>query len=184
MMMKVFCSMVCTSLLLMSGCQHRQGAKAVAGKTDRLVGDSVRTELKLPDSISGGESLNDIRFSRFEEKDWLDNEYIHTLSKRIDSYRKGKVDVPVFGDYKKEVEGQCIIYNVEPFMMGGLFIQFVFIDVPDKLFSAWVYSDVDTKTRRVSNYEVRNITVEEMENPLPKEEILQIVKEHPELMMK
>jgi len=184
MMMKVFCSMVCTSLLLMSGCQHRQDTKAVAGKTDSLVGDSVRTELTLPDSISGGESLNDIRFSRFEEKDWLDNEYIHTLSKRIDSYRKGKVDVSAFSDYKKEVEGQCVIYNVEPFMMGGLFIQFVFIDVPDKLFSAWVYSDVDTKTRRMSNYEVRNITVEEMENPLPKEEILQIVKEHPELMMK
>ena len=67
--------------------------------------------------------------------------------------------------------------------MGGLFIQFIFVDSPSELFQAWVYSDVDEDTEKITGYYVPDITIGEQNSGLTKEEILKQVKEHPELKL-
>ena len=42
-------------------------------------------------SVPQGKSLNDIRFGGWTQKEWLDNEYIRTIRKRLDAYHKGEI---------------------------------------------------------------------------------------------
>ena len=58
-----------------------------------------------------------------------------------------------------------------------------FIEKPNKVFSVWIYSEVDEKTEVISNYECRGLRLEEYESNFTKEEILQISAEHPELKL-
>ncbi len=51
--------------------------------------------------------------------------------------------------------------KTEPFLAGGLFIQFVFIDSPQDIYSSWVYSDVDPEAGAVTNYSVRGVKKED-----------------------
>ena len=135
------------------------------------------------DSIANGKSLNDIRFANFTDKDWLDNEYIRTLRVYIDAFVNGKVKDDELELYKSDVKGKFVIANVEPFLLGGLFIQIIFIDNPEKVFTAWVYSDVDEDAEKVVGYTVRRISLDERKNELSKEQIFQEMKEHPELKL-
>lgn len=64
--------------------------------------------------------------------------------------------------------------------MGGLFISIVFIDMPETVFNSWVYSEVDTEKEIITDYVVLSIKVAEEKTTFTKEEILQIIKEHPE----
>ena len=135
------------------------------------------------DTIAKGKSLNDIRFANFTDKDWVDNEYIQTLRVYIDSFVSGKVKNEELEPYKNDVKGKFVIANAEPFLMGGLFIQIVFIDKPEKIFTAWVYSDVDEDAEKVVGYSVRRICLDERKNELSREQIFQVMKEHPELKL-
>ena len=135
------------------------------------------------DTIAKGKSLNDIRFANFTDKDWVDNEYIQTLRVYIDSFVSGKVKNEDLEPYKNDVKGKFVIANAEPFLMGGLFIQIVFIDKPEKIFTAWVYSDVDEDAEKVVGYSVRRICLDERKNELSREQIFQVMKEHPELKL-
>lgn len=56
------------------------------------------------------------------------------------------------------LQGKFVIYNVQPFIGGGLFLQVTFFDDPAYLFDAWVYSDVDIESKTVTGYHVQNIT--------------------------
>lgn len=135
------------------------------------------------DTIAKGKSLNDIRFANFTDKDWVDNEYIQTLRVYIDSFVSGKVKNEELEPYKNDVKGKFVIANAEPFLMGGLFIQIVFIDKPEKIFTSWVYSDVDEDAEKVVGYSVRSICLDERKNELSREQIFQVMKEHPELKL-
>ena len=135
------------------------------------------------DTIAKGKSLNDIRFANFTDKDWVDNEYIQTLRVYIDSFVSGKVKNEDLEPYKNDVKGKFVIANAEPFLMGGLFIQIVFIDKPEKIFTSWVYSDVDEDAEKVVGYSVRRICLDERKNELSREQIFQVMKEHPELKL-
>lgn len=144
--------------------------------------------LDIIDSIcdeddSDAESLNDIRFADFEDEDWLDNEYIRTLRQYIDDFNAGKIEDEALNPFRKAAKGKFVIYNVEPALMGGLFIMFTFIDQPEDIFSTWVYSEVNETTRRVTNYSVEGIKHEDFKNDMPREEILKIVNERPELKL-
>ena len=130
-----------------------------------------------------GKSLNDIRFAGWTEKEWLDNEYIRTLRKYLDAYLNGEKSNLHLDEYKEDIKGKFIIANIEPYLLGGTFIQFSFIEKPNKVFSVWVYSEVDEKTKIISNYDCRGLRLEEYESGLTKEEILQISAEHPELKL-
>ena len=153
--------------------------------------DSLEALYELADSIaeedetlSGGGGLNDIRFANFKtNKDWLDNEYIRTLRRYLDDYTAGKVENEELEPYKEGLKSKFVIYNTEPFIMGGLFIRVIFLDMPDKVFAGWVYSLVDEAKQTVTGYEFRALHLETEESGLTKEEILQGVKETPDLKL-
>lgn len=135
------------------------------------------------DSAENGEGLNDIRFADFKDGDWLDNEYIKTLRKYLDDYNSGEIEDEELYQYKEKVKGQFVIANVEPSLWGGLLIQFMFIDHPEYLFNAYVYSTVDVEKRKVVNYSVHYISVRGNEYEMTKQEILDSLKVHPEMKL-
>jgi cell division protein FtsI (penicillin-binding protein 3) len=145
------------------------------GGTDGIVIASSDT---LP-----GRSLNDIRFEGWTEKEWLDNEYIRALRKHLDAYNKGEIADQHLDEYKEDIKGKFVIGNIEPYILGGVFIQFTFIEKPNKIFTTWVYSDVDEQKETISNYECRGLKLEDYESDITKEELLQITKEHPEIKL-
>lgn len=154
--------------------------KADKDTISKTKGSTLPSEV---DSISNGKSLNDIRFANFTDRDWLDNEYIRTLRSYINAFNKGEIVDDELEPCKGDITGKFVIANVEPFLLGGLFIQVVFVDKPQNIFTAWVYSDVDEDAGKVVGYSVRRISLDERKNELSKEEILQEMKEHPELKL-
>ena len=76
------------------------------------------------------------------------------------------------------------MWNVEPYLAGGLLIYFVFVDWPEKILTSSVYSFVNEDTKTVTGYTVRSVIVdEEINTELTKEEILEVVAAHPELKL-
>ena len=73
--------------------------------------------------------------------------------------------------------------DIGPAVGGGAFICIAFVDHPKDLFAAWVYSHVNSETRTIGLYETRFINHDEEPLELTKEQIMQIVKEHPELKL-
>ena len=136
------------------------------------------------DSVSGLSCLNDIRFENFNtSKDWLDNEYIRTFRRYLDDYIAGKVEAAELEPYKEGLKSKFVIYNTAPYIGGGLFIQVIFLDMPDKIFAGSVYSFVDMDAKKVTGYECRGIHLATEESGVTKEEILQGVKETPDLKL-
>lgn len=140
---------------------------------------SEQEDMFLADSLPS-KSLNDIRFAGWTDRDWLDNDYIRELRKHIDAYLNGQMPNLYPDHYKEHVKGKFVIVNIEPYLLGGVFIQFCFIENPSKIFNVWVYSDVDEEREKVLDYDCKNIQLEDSEMDLTKEEILEIIKEHPE----
>lgn len=128
----------------------------------------------------GKETLNDIRFGGWTKKEWADNDYIRAVRKYIDSYNSGKIKNPDLNEQKKYLQGKFAIADIQPYIAGGALIYIIFYDNPEQTFSAHVYSDVDEKTRVVSNYECRSLKNENMDLEFSQEDILQFLKECPE----
>ena len=135
------------------------------------------TTLQTTDTISTGKSLNDIRFDDRERSDWLDNEYIRTLRKYLDDYNKGIVSNPNLDPYKEHIKGQFVVYDINPYLLGGALIRITFLDMPDRVFSSWIYSEVNEDKEIVESYEFRSINIEEETTDMTKEDILQAIKE-------
>ena len=129
------------------------------------------------------ETLNDIRFDGWTKKEWAHNEYIREVRRYIDEYNMGEIENPDLDEYKVYMQGKFIIADIRPCIVGGAFIYFSFYDYPDKVFAAMVYSDVDEKTRVVSNYECRSLKYEDLDLKITQEEIRQFLKECPEQKM-
>lgn len=167
----------------------------VNGSNNRTQGEvttDVHDILRLKSSEAAGseatddvtrETLNEIRFDGWTKKEWADNEYIRAVRKYIDEYNKGEIENPDLDEYKDYMQGKFIIADISPCLWGGAFIYFSFYDYPDKVFAAMVYSDVDEKTRVVSNYECRSLTYEDLDLNITQEEIRQFLKESPEQKM-
>lgn len=147
-------------------------------KQDKAKQDSIiDTAMQVEDTIGTRKTLNDIRFNGWERSDWLDNEYIRTLRKYLDDYNSGKVCNAKLDPYKGQIKGQFVIYDITPYILGGAYIRITFLDMPDRVFSSWVYSNVDEKKEIVENYEFRSISIEEETTGMTKEDILQAIKE-------
>lgn len=129
------------------------------------------------------ESLNDIRFKDWDGSKWLDNEYIRTLRKYLDDYSNGQGDNPELAPYRELLKGQFVILEIQPAIVGGTSVRIIFPDNPQHVFSSWIYSQVDTEKKTVTSYECRFVRKEEEQSELTKEEILQLVEEHPELKL-
>lgn len=141
----------------------------------------------LPDStsnIAGGESLNDIRFGNWTDKDWCDNDYFRALRKYIDSYD------PNNDEYMKSVDlesyratlikSKFAIGKALPHIGGGMGVDIIFLDMPNLIFHAWIYTYVDINSKNICGYAVREFRLIDVESPFTKEAILTIIKEHPE----
>lgn len=145
------------------------------GKTKQ---DSIiDTAMQVADTIGTRKTLNEIRFDGWERSDWLDNEYIRTLRKYLDDYNNGIVSNPALDPYKEQIKGQFVVYDINPYLLGGAIIRITFLDMPDRVFSSWIYSNVDEKKEIVESYEFRSISIEEETTDMTKEDMLQAVKE-------
>ena len=127
-----------------------------------------------------GETLNDIRFAGWGKKEWADNDYIRAVGKYIDAYNSGEIKNPDLNEQKKYIQGKFAIADIQPYLTGGALIYIIFYDNPEQTLSAHVYSDVDEKTKVVSNYECRGLKNENMDLEFSQEDILQFLKECPE----
>lgn len=145
---------------------------------DKAKQDSIiDTATQVSDTIGTRKTLNEIRFDGWERSDWLDNEYIRTLRKYLDDYNKGVVNNPALDPYKEQIKGQFVVYDINPYLLGGALIRITFLDMPDRVFSSWIYSNVDEKKEIVESYEFRSISIEEETTGMTKEDILQAIKE-------
>ena len=147
-------------------------------KQDKAKQDSIiDTAMQVEDTIGKQKTLNDIRFDGWEREDWLDNEYIRTMRKYLDDYNSGKVSNANLDPYKEQVKGKFVVYDINPYLLGGVLIRITFLDMPDRVFSSWIYSNVDEQKEIVESYEFRSIRIEEETTGMTKEDILQAVKE-------
>lgn len=137
----------------------------------------IDTTMQAEDTIGKQKTLNEIRFDGWDRGDWLDNEYIRTLRKYLDDYNSGKVSNANLGPYKEQVKGKFVVYDITPYLLGGVLIRITFLDMPDRVFSSWIYSNVDEQKEIVESYEFRSISIEEETTGMTKEDILQAVKE-------
>lgn len=170
--------------ILPSSCSKANKPNTIDNANNGLETENDTNLLNEDDSITNGKSLNDIRFANFKDKDWIDNDYIRALRKYIDDYKSGKVKDEELNMYKDDIQGKFVIGRTEPFLLGGLFIEFIFVDKPENSFSVWVYSDVDEQKKTVIGYSVRDIRQEEQNSGFTsKQQILNLLKEHPEYKM-
>lgn len=175
--------------LLVAGCGSQSSKQKIATQPTEVATESIEepntqesNQVILQDSTSGSsemKSLNDVRFGNWTEKEWFDNDYFRTLRTYIDACYKGEIKDKVLEPYRFALKGKFAIFNAEPFIGGGMFIYFVFLDAPNKIFNAWIYSCV-TEENTVVDYQVRAVDISEEEAELTKEGILSIIKEHPE----
>lgn len=137
----------------------------------------IKNTIQVGDTITKRKTLNEIRFNGWERRDWLDNEYIRTLRKYLDDYNKGIVSNPALDPYKEQIKGQFVVYDINSYLLGGALIRITFLDMPDRVFSSWIYSNVDEKKEIVESYEFRSISIEGETIDITKEDILQAIKE-------
>ena len=151
---------------------------AYSMEQDKAKQDSIiDSTIQMKDTIGTRKTLNEIRFGDWEDNDWLDNEYIRTLRKYLDDYNSGKVSNANLDPYKEQIKGQFVVYDINPYLLGGALIRITFLDMPDRVFSSWIYSNVDEKKETVESYEFRSISIEEEKTDMTKEDILQAIKE-------
>lgn len=150
--------------------------------SDNMTTDSLNMELTATKDTAR-KSLNDIRFEGWKEQDWLDNEYIRALRKYIDAYNKGEIEDSSLNPYRENIKSKFVVYNIEPFLLGGLFISIVFLDMPEIVFDSWVYSNVNEIEETVTGYEVHGLRTNKEESAFTKENIIQIIEEHPEIKL-
>ena len=176
------CFLIGAAIILGSQDFYRlTGSKGDDSAVVNGVVDSVTAILEgNGDSIGNGKGLNDIRFADFKDEDWLDNEYIRCLRKYLDDYNSGKIKDGGLDPYKKKVRGKFVIGSVHPYLLGGLFIRIMFVDNPDDIFSAWVYSSVDMETETILDYSVHGISHDDERSGFTTEDVLSLLKKHPE----
>lgn len=131
----------------------------------------------MTDTIGTRKTLNEIRFAGWKRSDWLDNEYIRTLRRYLDDYNKGIVSNPDLDPYKEQIKGLFVIYDIIPYLLGGAFIRITFLDMQDRVFCSWIYSEVNENKEIVESYEFRSINIEKETTDMTKKDILQAIKE-------
>ena len=169
-------------VILLLACVFVFAACKQQGKQDAVVeqGCGNTSTVECVDTTTK-KTLNDIRFAGWEYEDWLDNDYIRELRLYINDYLSGEIEDAELDEYREDIKGKFVIANIEPYIMGGAFIQVCFMDCPNKVFSSWVYSSVDEENEVVLEYICKGLTYVGEEPGYTKEEIRRIMSEHPEI---
>ena len=145
------------------------------------ISDSFYTDTMFSNDFTP--SLNDIRFSGWTEEDWCDNDYIKALRVYLDEFQAGRIEDEELAPYKDKINCQFVVGYIGQFLGGGAFIDIIFLDLPNRVFSSWVYSYVDEETNVITGYEVRSVTINEELIENTREEILKVVKENPKFKL-
>ena len=128
----------------------------------------------------GEKSANDIRFGNWTETDWYENDYFRFLRKYFDAYCNGEIDASNLPE-KSLLKGKFIIFNSSPYIGGGMFIQLIFINDPDKIFTTNVYSSVDMESETVSkDFFIKGFRLNKEPSGITKKDIFDFLKEAPE----
>ena len=136
------------------------------------ISDSFYTDTMFSNDFTP--SLNDIRFSGWTEEDWCDNDYIKALRVYLDEFQAGRIEDEELAPYKDKINCQFVVGYIGQFLGGGAFIDIIFLDLPNRVFSSWVYSYVDEETNVITGYEVRSVTINEELIENTREEILKV----------
>lgn len=172
--------------------QHGQtrGTSADVGqKQTAVLCDTLQNEIKPEyydeeDSEEDEDDIlygNDARFHNWTDKDWNDNDYFRILREFFDAYVRGEIeDRDELMPLKPLMKGKFVIYHAEPFIGGGMFIHFVFLESPNDIYDVWVYSYVENGEVYIDRSSVRSIQKSEWESGFTKEDIYRILEEHPE----
>lgn len=177
-MKKLLTLLTCLAILL--SCNSLKKAENSSAAEASAIEASANSETSYGADNGVKESLNDIRFEGWTKKEWADNEYIRAVRRYIDDYNSGKIKAEYLDEYKKYIQGKFVIADIQPYLTGGALIYIIFYNNPKHTFSAHVYSDVDEKTRVVSNYECRGLKNENLDLKFSQEDIRQFLKECPE----
>lgn len=186
--MKNYFFPIFTLLIIGCGNQSSRQMENVIQPIETVTADStterVPKEIDIetsPDSMNDDlRGLNDIRFGNWTDKDWCDNDYYRTLRKYIDAYNNGDVENKDLDPYKSILKGKFVIMRAEPHIAGGMSVDIAFLDTPNKIFHVWIYSEVNISTENIYGYTVCEFRLIDVESPLTKENILTLIKEHPE----
>jgi hypothetical protein len=184
------------AVLLLSSCGSGNSRPSAVTTTEQaqqiaheqITTDAERIEPEASDEIEPtaenphNKSLNDIRFGDWTDEDWCDNDYFRYLRKCFDNYYKNEIipDDVDLQPYKSVLSDKFYIGNVEPFIMGGLFITIGFLNTPQILYNAVIYSHVDMETETVTGFTLMNFSQSEQTTDLTRGQILKLIKEHPE----
>ena len=49
-------------------------------------------------------------------------------------YNSGKVSNANLDPYKKQVKGKFVVYDINPYLLGGVLIRITFLDMSDRVF--------------------------------------------------
>ena len=183
MILKILTLLIC--LLAIASCNNQRKTQNISAVEDAEV-DTISYSATNKDTVSeianegARETLNDIRFAGWGKKEWADNEYIRAVRRYIDDYNNGKIKDEYLDEYKQYIQGKFVIADIQPYLIGGALIYIIFYNNPKHTFSAHVYSDVDEKTRVVSNYECRGLRNENLDLKFSQEDIRQFLIECPE----
>ena len=180
---KIFSLLTCLAVLL--SCNNQNGTKETVPPAKDSVNVNVdivtdSTECKAVEDTTYRETLNDIRFGGWTQKEWADNEYIREVRRYIDAYNKGEITDTYLDEYKEYIQGKFAIADIQPYIAGGALIYIIFYDNLEKTFSSIVYSSVNEETRVISNYECKGLKLEDYNLGFSQEDIQQFLKECPE----
>lgn len=128
-------------------------------------------------------TLNEIRFWNWTYEDWTDNVYIHELRNYIDKVYNGEESNENLETYRSILKSKFVIYNIEPSIIGGIFTKIVFLEEPSRVFAGHIYSTVDEDAELVTSYEVRSLLPTDETSNFTKEQILNLIAEHPEIKL-
>lgn len=128
-------------------------------------------------------SLNDIRFENWTEEDWQDNDYYREVRKYLTAVKQGEIQDGVISMNEKILEGQFIVLEAEPMILGGVWMCISFLEDADKLFRVWVYSFVDEEKEVVWGYKVRSFQLHEEPSGFTKEDYLKLAAHYPEIKL-
>ena len=188
-------SVLTITLLLCCSCSQNKSKQVEVGTdtttvypqsetsiSQEITNDEIETELNVIIDSSDSKPLNEIRFGNWTMEDWYDNDYFRFLRKCMDECLMGieNDDTQQLQDYKSVLKDRFFIYNASPYIGGGMFITLGFLNNPEIMYRTVVYSDVDEDTEKTIGYRLRGFKELEETSETTKEDILQIMKDHPE----
>lgn len=110
---------------------------------DTICVDTAAVDYEYADTAEVDYSKNDIRFDGWTDKEWLDNDYIRSFRQLLDNYLAGNEEQEELDPYRDKITGKFIVYTIEPYFLGGVWLDVVFVDYPDLMISSWVYSYIE-----------------------------------------